>query len=343
MLITSDKTVPGGWDAYVAGHADRSAYHLGAAVSVAADAFGLPVEFLSARNDQGRIVGVLPLVRQSSLVFGKYLTSLPYVNYGGILADDDAIAGALASRAAEIAAACKARHVELRQYSPVGGLGLAERLDKVTMICPLPASENELAEQLGSKLRSQIRRAEREEPEVVWGSNELLPEFYEVFAVTMHSLGTPVYSRKFFDVVADALRDLLDVIVIRKAGAVQAAAITIRHGKRVEVSWAAATHAAKRNSINMRMYWEMMQRAIREGASAFDFGRSTVDSGTYRFKAQWGAQPRQLHWYYWLPPGHAIPQINNANPKYALAVAAWQRMPLRIAKLLGPRIARNLP
>jgi lipid II:glycine glycyltransferase (peptidoglycan interpeptide bridge formation enzyme) len=91
------------------------------------------------------------------------------------------------------------------------------------------------------------------------------------------------------------------------------------------------------------MYWEMLRNAITKGADTFDFGRCSVDSGTYRFKAQWGAEPHQLYWYYWLPQGRQIPQLNNANPRYALAVSMWQRMPLWCANLLGPPIARNLP
>jgi FemAB-related protein (PEP-CTERM system-associated) len=188
-----------------------------------------------------------------------------------------------------------------------------------------------------------VKRAEREAPEIVWGRHELIPEFYKVFASGMHELGTPVYSRRFFEVVCRALEDVLEVLVVRKAGMVEAVAITIRHGQRVEVPWAVCTDAGKRASFNMRMYWEMLKRSVESGASEFDFGRSTADSGTYRFKAQWGAVPRQLHWHYCLAPGVALPQLNHSNPKYARAAAIWRSMPLWCANLIGPRISRHLP
>jgi serine/alanine adding enzyme len=35
--------------------------------------------------------------------------------------------------------------------------------------------------------------------------------------------------------------------------------------------------------------------------------------------------------------------INPSNPKYRLAVAAWQRLPLAVANRLGPLLVRNLP
>lgn len=343
MQIECADTAPPGWDAFVAGHEGARAYHRAAAVRIGADAFGLRTTFLSARDAQAGIVGVLPLVEQSSLLFGRFLSSVPFFTYGGILAAEPPAARALADAASGLGRERRAAHVELRHSAPLSAIALPERLDKVSMVLTLPDSEEKLGKQLGSKLRSQIRRAEREEPEVVWGGAELLPEFYQVFAPAMHDLGTPVYPRDFFEVAYRALRDLCAVLVVRVQGTAQAAAIVVRHGREMEVPWAAASAAAKRGAINMRMYWEMLRYSIAQGASAFDFGRSTVDSGTYRFKAQWGAQPVQLHWHYWLPEGRPLPKLNQSNPKYARAASLWRRMPLWCANLIGPRIVRNLP
>ena len=93
----------------------------------------------------------------------------------------------------------------------------------------------------------------------------------------------------------------------------------------------------------MLLYWEALKHAIEQGGRRFDFGRSTTDSGTYRFKRQWGAQPTQLYWHYWLPRSAALPALNPDNPKYRLAIRLWQRLPLAVANRLGPRIVRYLP
>jgi FemAB-related protein (PEP-CTERM system-associated) len=342
MAVEVTRTPPAEWDKYVSGHAAATAYHRAAGVQIGAQAFGLRTYFLSVRAEHG-LCGVLPLVEQSSVLFGRFLVSVPFFTYGGVLADDPAIALQLAQRAGELSRERRAAHVELRHSAPMPDLGLPERLDKVSMVLQLPSSTEELSKSLGSKLRSQVKRAERDAPEIVWGKRELIPEFYQVFASGMHELGTPVYSRRFFEVVCKAFEDVLEVLVVRKAGVVEAAAITIRHGSRVEVPWAACTGAGKRASFNMRMYWEMLKRSVESGAREFDFGRSTVDSGTYRFKAQWGAAPRQLHWHYCLAPGVALPRLNQSNPKYARAAAIWSSMPLWCANLLGPYISRHLP
>ena len=342
MRIDASPIAPRGWDDYVARHALATAYHRAQAVNIGARAFRLRTTFLTAYDGE-TIVGLLPLVEQSSRLFGRYLVSLPFMTYGGIIANSHDVASGLAERAALEAQERRADHVELRHTIALPDLRWAGRLDKVSMILSLPDSEAALAKQLGAKLRSQIKRGEREKLELVWGGAELIPDFYRVFAPAMHALGTPVYPRKFFEVVFEALRDVSDILIVRMRGKPHAVAFLVKHGKTVEVPWAVASPEAKHASVNMRMYWELLTHAIQNGITAFDFGRSTVDSGTYRFKAQWGALPNQLHWHYWLPAGQPVPKLNQSNPKYARAAAIWSKMPLWVANLVGPHVIRNLP
>jgi FemAB-related protein (PEP-CTERM system-associated) len=342
MRIDSSPTAPSGWDDYVMRHPLATAYHRAQAVSIGAMAFRLRTTYLTAFDDK-TIVGILPLVEQSSRLFGRYLVSLPFMTYGGVLADSTEISAALATRASVEAQARGADHVELRHSATMPEVRFAERLDKVSMILPLPESESALSKQIGAKLRSQIKRGDREKLELVWGGSELIPDFYRVFAPAMHALGTPVYPRRFFEVVYDALRGVSEILIVRMQGRPHAVAFLVNHGATMEVPWAVASPEAKHASVNMRMYWELLTRSIQKGVAAFDFGRSTVDSGTYRFKAQWGAEPHQLHWHYWLPAGAAVPKLNQSNPKYARAAEIWRRMPLWCANTLGPYIIRNLP
>ncbi len=342
MRVDCTESPPEDWDPAVEAFAHATPYHSGAAVQISNAVFGHRTWFLTARSD-GRICGVLPLVEQSSFLFGRFLTSLPYVNYGGLLAAQGDAADALLAEARRVATERRVRHLELRHLPGQPRLDLPERTDKVTMILDLAASEDMLARQLGSKLRSQIRRAERESPEVQWGSTELLDDFYRVFSLTMHALGTPVLPLKFFRVFLDAMGAQAKVLVIRSQGDTEAASIVVHHRDRIEVPWAAATETAKRGALNMRLYWEMLRYTLDTGLRRFDFGRCTPGSGTHRFKAQWGALPLQLHWAYVLPPGAEPPLMNAANPKFALAAQAWRRLPAWAANRLGPMLIRGLP
>ena len=343
MKVELTTAPPEDWDAYVRGHPLGCAYHRAQAVQIGHRCFGLRTTFLTARSESGEPLGVLPLIEQSSALFGRFLSSLPFFTYGGIIADDEMVAADLTRHAIAHAHQRRADHVELRHTAALADLHLVERLDKVSMILPLPASVESLDRQLGSKLRSQIRRADREDIETRWGAEELIDDFYRVFAPAMHRLGTPVYPRRFFEIALQALKEVASVLVIRMRGEAHAAGFLVRHGRSIEVPWAAATPVAKARSVNMKMYAEMLRFAIASGGEKFDFGRSTIDSGTYRFKAQWGAMPVQLHWQYWLPPGASVPKLNQSNPTYARAAVLWRRMPLWCANFLGPYVVRNLP
>jgi serine/alanine adding enzyme len=131
--------------------------------------------------------------------------------------------------------------------------------------------------------------------------------------------------------------------VIRVAGHPAAAAFLLQGPQRMEIPWASSLRTYNRIGVNMLLYWEALKFSIARGCRVFDFGRSSIGSGTYRFKQQWGAQPRQLYWHYWLRTGNQPPALNPDNPRFRLAIRMWQRLPLAIANRLGPPIVRNLP
>jgi hypothetical protein len=115
------------------------------------------------------------------------------------------------------------------------------------------------------------------------------------------------------------------------------------HGRRIEVPWASALREFNPLCPNVLLYWTMIQLGIRQHCTTFDLGRSTPNEGTFQFKKQWGAVPRQLVWEYWTAPGQEAPDLSPANPKFDLAIRAWQRLPVPVATALGPHIVRNIP
>jgi FemAB-related protein (PEP-CTERM system-associated) len=286
---------------------------------------------------------VLPLVRQRSLI-GDFLTSVPFFNYGGALADSNDVALQLMQAARHLASKLGCSYVEFRDVNPQPG-EWAVRTDKAAMILQLPGSVEAFSKQMGSKLRSQVKRADREAIAVRTGGAELVDDFYTVFAITMRDLGTPVYPIRFFRKLCERFGELVRIVVIDLAGKPAAAGFLIMHRGRAEIPWAACRNDAKPLGLNMKLYWEVIAASISCGCTSFDFGRSTLDSGTFKFKKQWGAQPLQLHWHRWERSGaagkHAEPLAENG--KMRLATAVWRRLPVRVANVLGPLISPGLP
>lgn len=211
------------------------------------------------------------------------------------------------------------------------------------MVLELPDSPDALKQALPAKVRSQIKRPQREGASAVSGREELLEDFYTVFATNMRDLGTPVYARTFFAAVLREFPAESRIFVVRHGADPVAAGLVLGHGRTLEIPWASSLRRANALSVNMLLYWSVLEYACMHGYRHFDFGRSTVDSGTFRFKRQWGAQPRQLYWHYWVRDGGQPPVLNHSNPKFRAAVTAWQRLPLFIANRVGPLLSRNLP
>lgn len=329
------------WETFVSGRPEASSYHRLGWHAVCQQAFGSVSHCLVAWRSQ-RIVGVLPLIQLKSALFGNFLVSMPFLNYGGVLAEDNAARNALTEQAAQLVRTLGCSHVELRELVPSAGWPM--RTDKVSMWLPLPASAEALWTQLGSKLRAQIKKGQGHGLAFETGGIELLDDFYRVFSTNMRDLGTPVYSRRFFELVLTQAPGRPELVVGRDArGKAIAAALVLRHGERMEVPWASTLRRANALNANMVLYWTMLQHAIQAGCTTFDFGRSTADASTYRFKKQWGAQPVPLYWHYGMAEGQALPQLNPSNPKYRMAIAIWKRLPLALTNRLGPVLSRALP
>lgn len=329
------------WDRFVRRHGNASVYHLAGWRELAESIFGRQTYYLLAERED-EICGVLPLVRLKSWFFGDFLVSMPYVNYGGVLADDPQACTELVQAAGRLAGRLDVDHVELRHLTDCAPL--PARRDKVSMYLKLCGDADALWKKLGSKRRAQIRRSQKEGAECEIGGFELVDDFYSVFAVKYRDLGIPVYSLEWFRGILRTFPDLARVFVVRVAGKPVAASIVIGFNGILEVPWAATLRAADRYAVNMYLYWSMLKFAEDEGYPIFDFGRSTEGSGTHRFKKQWGAEPVQHYWHYWLSDSNGkIPQINASNPKSRAAVAAWKRLPLWVANQIGPGIVKNLP
>lgn len=330
------------WDRFVERHPRASVYHLSLWRHILDTAFGKRWYLIAALQD-GTIRAGLPLVHMQSRLFGNFLVSIPYVNYGGLLAEDAALAEPVLREAVALGQQLDARHLELRHlenYYPQ----LPVRQEKVSMWLPLPDTTQALLQGFKAKLRSQVRKGEKNNLGVRIGSTELLDDFYTVFAHNMRDLGTPVYGRALFRLILEAFPDTARLVVVTGAGQCPlAAGFLLGYRDRLEIPWASSLRAYNHLQSNMWLYWNCLRYACEQGYRIFDFGRSTVGETTFKFKEQWGAQPVHHYWHYHLTEQNAMPVLNPQNPKFRLAINIWRRLPLSMTRLLGPAISKHLP
>jgi FemAB-related protein (PEP-CTERM system-associated) len=290
-----------------------------------------------------RVVGRLPLAFVRSRLFGRFLVSLPYLNSAGVTAVDGAVAAALVDRAVSLADELDVQYLELRHEAEQAHPALTERMtSKVHMRLALPATADELWSQFSPKVRNQIRKAEKTEFSVDWGTHERLGDFYDVFSRNMRDLGTPVYGRSLFRAILTHFALHAELCTVRLARRTVAGALLVHGAGVTEVPSASSLRKFNSTNANMLLYWHLLKRAIECGQRVFDFGRSSTNSNTFRFKKQWGAQPEPAVWQYYVRRG-AVGDMRPENGKYQRRIDLWRKLPVRLTRLIGPLIVRGIP
>jgi FemAB-related protein (PEP-CTERM system-associated) len=289
-----------------------------------------------------RIRGILPLFVVKTRWQSRYIISLPWIDYGGICADDIETEKLLLDEARRITESEKAEFMELRSIK-ANDLNLVHRKDKVTFLLRLDKDPEKIWKGFDAKLRNQIRKSQKSGLTAEFGGVEKLVSFYKVFSRNMRDLGTPVWGIGFFESILKEFSDTAQIILVKKDKSVIAVGLILSFKDRLYVPSASSYRSSLKYCPNHALYWEVIKKGCEQGYRYLDFGRSTWHSNTFNFKKQWVATPTQLTWQYYLNKRKDLPSLNPSNPKYRLFIGLWRKLPLPIANYLGPKIIKNFP
>jgi serine/alanine adding enzyme len=330
----------GKWDRFVGTSTGSTFCHLAGWSRIMTDVFGHECLYRVATDSSGEWRGILPLVRVRSIL-GHYLISMPFLNDGGPLGDDEA-KRSLVEFAVDEARSSGASLVELRARENAPGPVIPQHR-KISVHLQLPATTDKLWETtLRTKLRTKIRRAAKEGMVFRVGPDEL-DGFYEVFARNMRDLGTPVLPRTFFSGIASTFESGVMFGAVYTAENVPVAgACCLVWRDELEVTWGSSLREYNHLSPNMLMYCRLMEEAISRGVRTFNFGRCTPGGGTHNFKLQWGGSDIDLPWPSWSKKQQAGTPSPD-SPFYRFATTVWRNLPMAVANRLGPLLAPMLP
>jgi FemAB-related protein (PEP-CTERM system-associated) len=272
-----------------------------------------------------------------NVFFRRSLVSMPFLDDGGICADDEQIARRLSEEALRLYDDQKADFLDLR-HRYANDLEFPRAGEKIMMILNLTASPDDLWKGFDAKLRNQTRKASKSGLSALWSGNEGLADFYEVFAANMRDLGSPVHSGIFFEAILDQFCDTAKLMLVRKDNRVIGGALCLLFRDRMIVPWASSLREYFSLCPNNLLYWEMIRWGCENGYRRFDFGRSSPNSGTYRFKKQWGAKEEPLHWQCVSRQTGRTGIPHGDGKKYQWIVKTWSHLPLSITKLVGPML-----
>lgn len=325
------------WDRFVRAQPGWTHFHLHGWRDIMRAVMGHDTPYLAAYQD-GALAGVLPLVRVKSALFGHFVVSVPFLNYGGPLGSDDAVR-ALASHAVEMARRDGVKVLELRSRGELQ-LDLPVSHRKITVLLDMTGGADAVWKRLESKVRSQVRRPQKDGVTVRMGTDQVAP-FYDVFSRHMRDLGTPALPRALFDAIARTFPDDATFACAYLNDRPVACGCGFRWDNEFEITWASSLREFNRQAPNMLVYWELMRQTADAGVTTFNFGRCTPGGNTHKFKRQWGTRDEPLWWYEHRAPGATTPAEGHGAA--GLGPRVWRRLPLGVATALGPHVVRFIP
>ena len=327
------------WDEYVQRTEQATFFHQAGWKTVLERAFGHNTHFLFAQDDGG-IVGILPLAQVKSVLFGNSLSSLPFCVYGGIVANTVEAAQVLRREACKLADALKVGALELRNRDP-SDAGWPVKELYFTFRKAIDADEDANLKAIPNRQRAMVRKGIKEGLISEWSDST--ERLFRVYAESVKNLGTPVFSAKYLRILQEVFGDKCSVLMITHEKCDVAGVMNFYFRDEVIPYYGGSTAAARTiKGVNHFMYWELMRYSCNQGYRLFDFGRSKVGTGPYSFKKNFGFEPQSLSYEYYLATSDDIPDVNPLNPKYSLMINMWSKLPLPVANFVGPFLARSL-
>jgi len=339
------------WDKYVSAHESGTPYHKWAWLNSITAAYGFKTVGWLVTNEQGEVLGVLPMAKISIPLLSSKLTALPYCDAGGVLANSIEVKNQLLDKAITFANDNKITTIEHRQTKVLDQAEELSQESKVRMLLALPESSEELLASFKSKLRSQIRKAEKNGLTASTGNDQQhLDGFYQVYTRNMRDLGSPAHSKRWFESVISTFGGEAIIANVYKDDVVVGAGIVLFNGERCSIPWASTVADYNRLAPNMLLYWSLLAYSTDSGCKEFDFGRSTPGEGTYKFKAQWGAKPSGLDWQVF-KDGHLITEApsegSDNKPGHTSKLRSslelvWQKLPVSLATFIGSNLRKYI-
>ena len=328
------------WDNFVHAHADGSFFHLSGWYRVLRDGLGHKPWYLMATQG-GQIVGVLPLAEVKSFLFGHHLSALPFCVYGGPLASNEAVESQLLLAAKMLAKQQAVDDLEIRVRKPLPPGSEGEWLQKdlyFTFRRALSEDSETNLKAIPRKQRAMVRKAIAADLQFTIDTD--WQDFLYCYDTSVRNLGTPAFPRSYFKVLKEVFADYIDILTVRSGKQPISSVLSFYYKDEVLPYYGGGNERARVLAANDYMYWQLMEHARQKGMRVFDFGRSKEGTGAYAFKKNWGFEPQALPYQYHLVRAQAMPEINPNNPKYALLISVWKKLPLSVSRVLGPFISR---
>jgi CelD/BcsL family acetyltransferase involved in cellulose biosynthesis len=331
------------WDAYVRAHPAATAYHLGAWAEILRGAYGFQPRYLALEED-GRLRGVLPLMRKKGLVSDARLRSIPVFSYGGPLADSPAEEAALLEAAR--AEAARGDVAGLSVNTGVRELQAAEFTGEEILprwVVELPDDLEALRSgwrKTSNNLFRSLRKADRAELRFREAESERdLRSVHTLYVRTMRGHRSLPRTLRQLRLERDLLGPHLKMFIVARDDRDLAGAVYHVFGDTIELVYNGSDERSLELRPNHALYWGVMRWARERGLRTIDLGGAYEDTPLARFKQQWGARPQARFRLNHRPGGGTTRAESIASIGYGaegserrIVDFAWRHVPLTLLR-----------
>lgn len=306
--------------------------------------YSFPVyRIVSESNNE--IDGWLALVHVKHPIFGNYLATSPFGSYGGFGYTANQVRDALLDKARELARDLDVEHVNVRfeagEESPPNSW--VQNPNYSTFFMSLSSDPEEILRSFSSDHRNHIRKSMKKGFAIRFGHLDLLIDAYEGLARSMHELGSPYHKQKYLRMMAEAMGEALEFAVMYDArGKIAGAGVFVFHDDTATNLHANILRDFRSDYAGEFLYWSVIERYCKKGFKTFDLGRSLNGSGNEVFKLKWKPRQQTLAYWYHLPKGGPLPELNQKSAKFQLAIRVWKLLPTFVVRALGPSLIRGI-
>lgn len=175
---------------------------------------------------------------------------------------------------------------------------LSDEADKMELNVDIQPSVETVWESLSTNTRKNIRRPlKRGFTSIIGAEQKLLDEFYQLYRMSLHDIGSLPHPKRFFADLLAQCPDQTEIFVGYMDNLPVVSSISFTNQDEIYGAWSGIHSDYKKHNVFLAMLWQMVEHCGETGRKTYNLGRSSADSNPYQFKLKLANRAHKIYYY----------------------------------------------
>lgn len=175
---------------------------------------------------------------------------------------------------------------------------LPDESDKVELNVDIQPSVESIWENLSGNTRKNIRRPlKRGFTSVTGNTPELLDEFYHLYRMSLHDIGSLPHPKRFFSDLLTQCPKQTEIFVGYLDDIPVVSSINFTNQDEIYGAWSGIHTDYKKHNVFLAMLWQIIEHCGSTGRKTYNLGRSSVGSNPHQFKLKLANRTHKIYYY----------------------------------------------